>query len=273
MPAGSVTLQRDTQGHLEATLNVFGLTPGSDHNAQIEIPGAVLNPAAGFSTFTADAKGQTGATLTAASAPQTLPDGSRFAIHLGAFSRFNTQSPLAEEVIAQTTPLPKDITSPQTFPLQAVSFDAGGNNLGLLTGTEQVGYDPAAHTLTVTVTAHGLTPGAHAAHIHAGSCQNQGPVQYMMADLVADAHGDIVNQTRVITGVTSAPPATGWYLNLHQGDMNAIVANGAPTLNFRPLLCADLTNIPTVSGSSSATSGAGMTMPSGSASASMSSGY
>ncbi len=35
-------------------------------------------------------------------------------------------------------------------------------------------------------------------------------------------------------------PATGtWYLNLHLGTSGNIVANGAPTLNFRPLLCAN----------------------------------
>jgi hypothetical protein len=49
--------------------------------------------------------------------------------------------------------------------------------------------------------------------------------------------GQIVNQTRMVSGVTSAIPSTGPYLNLHQG--NNILANGAPTINFRPLLCAD----------------------------------
>jgi hypothetical protein len=35
-------------------------------------------------------------------------------------------------------------------------------------------------------------------------------------------------------------PATGWYLNLHQGDSDNILANGQPTVNFRPLLCANI---------------------------------
>jgi hypothetical protein len=38
----------------------------------------------------------------------------------------------------------------------------------------------------------------------------------------------------------TADPATGWYLNLHQGNSNNIVANGQPTVNFRPLLCANI---------------------------------
>jgi hypothetical protein len=47
-----------------------------------------------------------------------------------------------------------------------------------------------------------------------------------------------VNQVRTVTGVTMPVPATGWYLNLHQGNSNNIVANGQPTVNFRPLLGA-----------------------------------
>jgi hypothetical protein len=45
---------------------------------------------------------------------------------------------------------------------------------------------------------------------------------------------------RTVTGVTTPVPATGWYLNLHQGNSNNILANGQPTINFRPLLCADI---------------------------------
>ena len=78
------------------------------------------------------------------------------------------------------------------------------------------------------------------AHIHVGSCASQGPVQYMLMDFTADNRGRIVNQVRTVTGVTSPVPATGWYLNLHQGTSANIMANGQPTVNFRPLLCANL---------------------------------
>jgi hypothetical protein len=63
-----------------------------------------------------------------------------------------------------------------------------------------------------------------------------------MTDFTADAAGNIVNQTRVVTGVASVPGPGNWYLNLHQGGMNQILANGAPTLSFRPMLCADITS-------------------------------
>ena len=60
-------------------------------------------------------------------------------------------------------------------------------------------------------------------------------------DFSASASGQIVDQTRTVTNVTTPLPASGWYLNLHQGNSNNILANGAPTINFRPLLCGDIT--------------------------------
>ena len=75
--------------------------------------------------------------------------------------------------------------------------------------------------------AGGLTPGAHAAHIHVGSCSSQGPVQYMLMDFAANANGRIVDQVRTVTDVTTPLPATGWYLNLHQGNSNNILAAGS----------------------------------------------
>jgi hypothetical protein len=65
-------------------------------------------------------------------------------------------------------------------------------------------------------------------------------VQYVLMDFVADSAGRIVNQVRTVTGVTTPVPATGWYLNLHQGNSSNILANGQPTANFRPLLCANI---------------------------------
>jgi hypothetical protein len=62
----------------------------------------------------------------------------------------------------------------------------------------------------------------------------------MLMDLNANSQGQVINETRVITGVTSPVPASGWYLNIHQGDSNTILANGQPTVAFRPLLCADI---------------------------------
>jgi hypothetical protein len=119
-----------------------------------------------------------------------------------------------------------------------MAVEAGGQ--GPLRGRTTVAYSPSRHTLTVTVTAAGLTPGPHAAHIHLGSCMSQGPVKYMLGDLVANRHGRIVHAVRVISNVTSPIPASGWYVNIHQGSTATILDNGQPTIFFRPLLCTDI---------------------------------
>ena len=93
----------------------------------------------------------------------------------------------------------------------------------------------------MTVSASGVTPGPHAAHIHLGSCLSQGPVKYMLRDLVANRRGRIVHAVRVFTNVTAPIPARGWYLNIHQGNSGNIqTRSGQPTIFFRPLLCADI---------------------------------
>lgn len=130
-----------------------------------------------------------------------------------------------------------------TLQVNAFGFTPGSSHVVELQspqGWATVAYDPNARPLTVTLTASGLTPAAHAAHIHIGSCMSQGPVQYMLMDFTANSQGQIMHQVRTVTGVTTAVPASGWYLNLHQGNSNNILANGQPTLNFRSLLCADL---------------------------------
>jgi hypothetical protein len=69
---------------------------------------------------------------------------------------------------------------------------------------------------------------------------SQGPVKYMLKDLLANSRGKIVNAVRVFTNVTTPIPASGWYLNIHQGNSNQILSNGDPTIYFRPLLCANI---------------------------------
>jgi Cu/Zn superoxide dismutase len=117
--------------------------------------------------------------------------------------------------------------------------DVNGNNQGQLNGTATVVYDPTAKTLSVTVNASGLTPGMHVAHIHQGTCQSQGSVLSMLMDYQADQNGKVVDETRTVSGVNQMPADGSWYLNLHLGDSNSIVSNGAPALSFRPLLCAN----------------------------------
>ena len=214
MPEGTVSLTTTSGGADVVHVTLFGLTPGSSHT--VKLHGATIG------TLTADATGQVSAQFAAGS----IPNGARLKVLDGA---------QGTDVIATTEPL--NAGNGGTYQLQAVE---AGFPAGSLQGRATLVYDPSAQTITVTLTASGVSPGAHAAHIHIGSCQSQGPVQYMLMDFTADGNGNIDHQTRVVTDVTTPLPATGWYLNLHQGDMNNILSNGQPTIEFRPLLCANI---------------------------------
>ena len=241
MPAGAVRIWRNSQGRLEARLAVYGLTPGSSHNASIDGPKSTpLTPEVRFPAFTADSMGRANVTLTATSSTGALASGSRFSIRLGSYASNAAKNLPAEELIAGSGFLP---ASPRGVlsGLHPRSFGATGGYQGRLHGWVKIAYNANTQTLSVTVTAYGLAPGAHAAHIHLGSCQQQGAVKYMLMDFQANSDGSIINQTRTVKPVTPAPPHTGWYLNLHLGNGGDILAKGMPTLNFRPELCGDVT--------------------------------
>jgi hypothetical protein len=239
---------RNPQGRLEVRLAAYGLTPGSSHNVSVDGPGSTaLTPEVRFPAFTADSMGRANVTLTAATSTGPLLRGSRVSIRLGSYPGGAARNLPAEELIASSGVLP---ASPQGVlsGLHARSLGTAGGYLGRLHGWARIGYSTGTQTLSVTVTAYGLAPGTHAAHIHLGSCQDQGAVKYMLMDFQANASGSIVNQTRTVKPVSPAPPGTGWYLNLHLGNSSDILAKGMPTLNFRPELCSDVTSVATSHG-------------------------
>lgn len=230
MPAGTVTFGRGSHGRLTARADMFGLTPGSSHSVDLLSPGRVA--AIRFSQLTADSAGQADAVLQSNFTGQLLR-GSRLVIRMGAAS-----SRLASAPIAQTRLLSR--LSGRPVRLVAVEVTPAGISYGTPRGRATISYNRSRHTLTVTVNASAVTPGPHAAHIHLGSCLSQGPVKYMLPDLVANLHGRIVHAVRVFTNVTTPVPASGWYLNIHQGNSGDILSNGQPTIFFRPLICADI---------------------------------
>ncbi len=225
MPQGTVTFGRTEAGQLTATVRTFGLTPGSSHSVWLVARDGETS--ASFGTLTAGGGGAADAVLYGTHVSR-VPFGSRLVIGLDTTSG---------EPIAETSPV---TWGERSYQLRAVEVGPAGIRYGTPRGRATLDYDQAAHTITVTLSASGLTPGAHAAHIHIGSCQSQGPVQYMLMDFVANDRGQVVHQVRTVTGVTSPIPANNWYLNLHQGNSNNILSNGQPTVNFRPLLCANI---------------------------------
>jgi probable HAF family extracellular repeat protein len=231
MPYGSVTFAQASGGDLTVTPDMAGLTPGSAHAVQLVLPGS--SSPVSFSTLTANGVGQADATLDS-SYTGGIPSGSVLVIRNG-----TSTSHVASEPIAETGALSGIPSS--AVKLTAVEVSSTGVSYGTPQGTATITYNPDAETLTVVVNASGLTPGAHAAHVHIGSCQSQGPVEYMLMDFQVGSAGKIVNETRTVSDVTTPIPPSGWYLNLHQGDhSNILTSSGTPTILFRPLLCSDI---------------------------------
>jgi hypothetical protein len=235
MPAGSVTVHRAHGGGLAVALDVLGVTPGSAH--QVGLSTSPCNAAAGGSgvrVVQAAASGELRASF------QVAKRKSRNAVSVSLLlgtpgSRGGGVNPNRPIMCAN---IPQPLRGSPRLALRS-SLGWGTH----LAGSFTVTYDAAAQTLTVDVSARGFVPGSsHAAHIHQGSCQKQGAVVYMLADLVANTNGTI-HATRTVTGVAAPPPASGWYLNIHLGNSNQILSGGKPTLAFQPLLCADIDQI------------------------------
>jgi CHRD domain len=229
MPRGSVRFGR-SHHHLTAHVVMSGLTPGSSHAVRLVIagrPGTIR-----FSPLAANGVGQANGVLSS-HFTGPLPRAGRLVIRMGV--RHNR---VARQPIAVTRWLRQPWR--RAHRLIAVEVSSHGMDYGTPRGRATISYNARRHTLTVTVHATGITPGPHAAHIHQGSCKSQGPVLYMLRDLIADRHGTIRHAVRVFTNVTKPIPASGWYLNIHQGNSKDILSGGNPTILFRPLLCRDI---------------------------------
>jgi len=229
MPVGRISFRRDSHHQLMVRAALFGLTPGSSHAVDLWVPGR--SRVIRFSPLTANSGGQAASTLSS-NFTGRWRSGSRLLIRMGVGG-----SRVAREPIAQTRRLLR--AGRRSRRLISVEVSKGVS-YGTPQGGATLAYNGSRHTLTVTVHARGVSPGPHAAHIHLGSCMSQGPVKYMLRDLVANRRGVIVHAVRVFTNVMTPIPAHGWYLNIHQGNSGDILSNGQPTIFFRPLLCADI---------------------------------
>ena len=247
-PSGTATITPSNTG-AKVAFNMISLTPSSQHSVDVA-PGKcpkVVSTTAGTSlgVVGADASGQLHASVQAA-----LPQGAKEAVtvRLGtpAAAASDSSAPPGEPIACVT--VPKHLTSATTATVHSVSQSGAPS-----AGKAKLTYDASAQTLTVSITAHGFVPGStHAAHIHEGSCEEQGAVVQALPDLVADSNGN-VSSTATLTNVTSPPPATGWYLNIHRGTSNNILLpSGDPALAFRPLLCGDISPAVTGAGATAA---------------------
>ena len=232
-PSSMVALDWDPQTkNVRAKLAMTGFTPGSSHALHIHQgscaapQGDVLVP---FPDVAADDVGAIDTTVTSSQpAPDGLAAGTLLNIHLAPAAQLGNPGSLGHSLVSCTDIDPAATSLNMAPPPQPGQHPQGSAKLT---------YDPAHKTLAVDVTASGLVAGSeHAEHIHVGSCDFQGPVEYPLNDLVASPAGT-AEATTVIQNVDQAPPASPWYLNVHLGSSSQIEENGQPTLYFQPIIC------------------------------------
>jgi Cu/Zn superoxide dismutase len=105
-------------------------------------------------------------------------------------------------------------------------------------GVANLTFDASAKTLTVRIGVVGLAPSStHPAHIHLGSCAspNPGTIKYALQNVVANAKGQGFSMT-VLHNITSPIPATGWYINVHNGP------GLTPAAQYTPIACGNVAN-------------------------------
>ena len=235
-PSGTVMLSWDPQTkNVTAKLQMVGFTPGSSHAMHIHqgscaTQGDVLVP---FPDVTANDGGAIDTTVTSSQPSAAgLAAGTFLNIHLAPAAQLGGPGSLGYTPISCA-----DITPAASTAVTMAPPPQPGQRPQ---GSAKLIYDPAKKTLSVDVTASGLVAGsAHAVHIHLGSCDSQGAVKYPLNDLVASPTGS-AETTTVIQNVDQAPPASGWYINVHLGSSSQIQQNGQPTLYFQPIICGDV---------------------------------
>lgn len=258
MPQAVARFFRGTGGDLLVKLSVVGVTPGSEHSIDVQRGTCPASFRRGADltrpvTVQADATGQINETVDLGRSVHshgplalTLRQGVTSATMAGNATQLALQGLACTQI-------------PHPGPFQGMSRQLfGGTQSSLLLPVSESGAslqgwasytynatDPQSQTgqsVTVTINATGFVPGSvHAAHIHSGTCAEQGGVVVMLPDLTADSKGHIaVTDTVPVTQRPQGP----LYINIHEGNSNTILdSDGNPTLAFRPLLCGDVSQM------------------------------
>jgi Cu/Zn superoxide dismutase len=130
---------------------------------------------------------------------------------------------------AAAPPSPPPAPAPPSGP--TLSFPMQGLGDPRVSGTVQVVEGTGSFTLTIHL--QGLQPGSnHIAHIHRGSCAQQGRIDIALSPVIGDAAGGATSVTRVAQDYSI--PGEGWYANVHVGPDLTTPANAAT------LACGDL---------------------------------
>lgn len=232
VPTGTATLTwTPSNKTLVVKTTLTGLAPNSKHPEHIHSgscanPGSVVHP---LNTITADAHGNATTTTNIPNISGGIPSsGWLINVHNGP----GMSAPDQAISIACT-----DISNPHTSTSSTQTVNANFTSAASSSpgqdanGTAKLSV--SGTTLTVTTTLSGLAPNSsHAEHIHSGSCVMQGNIVHPLNTIKADSKGNATTTT-TIKNVTSIP-ASGWYVNIHNGtDMSN-------QTSFDPIACGDV---------------------------------
>ncbi|MEV0945622.1 CHRD domain-containing protein [Rhodococcus sp. NPDC049939] len=242
MPTGTASLSWDPDTmQVTAAIDMRGFTPNSSHAMHIH-PGTCADqsqpPSVPFPDILADASGVVQQTVVSEAVPEGIPTDSYLNIHLAPSAELGSPGDVSFTPIAcGDIPAGTAATGPADLEMQTPPSDGHTPQ-----GTATLTYNADQQTLGVEVSASGLQPdSAHAVHVHSGSCAAQGDVVYPLPDMQADGSGEATVST-TIDNVDSAPPASGWYVNVHMGSSDEVTdSDGNPTMLFAPILCGDVT--------------------------------
>jgi Cu/Zn superoxide dismutase len=232
LPYGTSTFSwNPTAKALTVKISLTGLAPSSTHPAQIYSGSCAKQGPVVYSlnAVMANAKGVGTSTTAIKNVNTVKATGWYIDVHNG------PGLTAADEAVSIVC---SDLTLPNLSPTSSSSAQVPLNSAPAsspnetASGTAQLAL--TGTTLTVRLMLTGLQPhSSHAAHIHAGSCLNQGgAVIYPLTNVVADATGK-ANETTSIKNVKTIP-ASGWYVNVHYS------TNITTQTGFNPIACGNV---------------------------------
>jgi hypothetical protein len=227
LPTGSAQLNYDaTAKTLVVSITLTGLAPKSTHPAHIH-QGSCAKPTKtvlySLNNVVANAQGQGSSTTTLHNVASDIAATGWFInVHNGPVMQTAAQS---VSIACGTISNPNKATTVTTT--MGPSTDANENATGRATFTLVNG------TMTVHLDVQGLAPNsAHAAHIHAGSCNATKGVLYNLSPLVANANG-IAQKTISFKSVKNIP-TSGWAINIHNS------TDVSTQTGYNPILCGNV---------------------------------
>lgn len=228
---------------LGVTLDLTGLAPNSTHPAHIHLGYCGQNGPIGYylQNIVANAYGNAHTVSLAMNAngtpvkiPGGIPAGQWYInVHNGpTLATADQMAAVACGNIANVDTSGADTSAEETATVRLHGDNSPNQNAS---GMAQVHL--ADGQATVQIFVRGLQPDSmHAWHIHAGSCQSQGPVLINFGDAQADGDGTIDTTVTVSASAFTSVPASGWYINVHYGSMAQL---GTQT-GFDPVVCGNV---------------------------------